>query len=77
MSVQTLQKTAETRRSVYALNKDLPVSKVQVAQNHRACNQTYPVGFQFAINPSGGAVWPRAREAVGYCYCRIAKNRSG
>lgn len=32
MSVQTLQKTAETRRSVYALNKDLPVSKVQVAQ---------------------------------------------
>lgn len=32
MSVQTLQQTAETRRSVYALNKNLPVSKEQVAQ---------------------------------------------
>lgn len=32
MSVQTLQQTAETRRSVYALNKNLPVGKEQVAQ---------------------------------------------
>lgn len=30
--VQTLQQTAETRRSVYALNKTLPVGKEQVAQ---------------------------------------------
>ncbi|MCS4533426.1 nitroreductase family protein [Neisseria montereyensis] len=30
--VQTLQQAAETRRSVYALNKNLPVSKQEVAQ---------------------------------------------
>lgn len=32
MSVQTLQQAAETRRSVYALNKELPVSKEQITQ---------------------------------------------
>lgn len=32
MSVQTLQQAAETRRSIYALNKELPVSKEQITQ---------------------------------------------
>lgn len=32
MSVQTLQQIAEKRRSIYALNKDLPVSASEVAQ---------------------------------------------
>lgn len=31
MSYQTLQKTAESRRSIYVLNKDLPVSAQEVA----------------------------------------------
>lgn len=32
MSVQVLQQIAETRRSVYALNKDLPIAASEVAQ---------------------------------------------
>ena len=32
MSVQTLQQAAETRRSVYALNKELPVSAQQIVE---------------------------------------------
>ena len=32
MSVQVLQQIAETRRSVYALNKDLPIAVSEVAQ---------------------------------------------
>ena len=32
MSVQILQHAAETRRSVYALNKNLPISQKEVVQ---------------------------------------------
>ncbi len=32
MSVQTLQQIAETRRSLYVLNKELPVSKEEITQ---------------------------------------------
>ena len=32
MSVQILQQAAETRRSVYALNKNLPISQKEVVQ---------------------------------------------
>lgn len=32
MSVQVLQQIAETRRSVYALNKDLPIAASEIAQ---------------------------------------------
>ena len=32
MSVQTLQQAAESRRSIYVLNKELPISQQEVAQ---------------------------------------------
>ena len=45
MSVQTLQQAAQTRRSIYALNKELPVSAQEVSQIVEHAVQHTPSDF--------------------------------
>ena len=59
MSVETLQTIAETRRSIYMLNDQLPVSKDEVVKlvEHAVCY--IPLCIQLTIKPLGSIVWWR------------------
>ena len=60
MSVTHIQQAAEKRRSIYALNKQLPVPAADVVKIIEHAVKHHAVCVQLAVHPSGGPAGRRA-----------------
>lgn len=67
MTYSVLQQAAETRRSIYVLNKTLPLSNEEVTKIIEHAVLHTPSSFNSQSARVGRIVWRRTCQSVAFC----------